>query len=627
MRRPLTALVVAALGTLALSASAHAAGGVTVAPIKGPVWPERAVVVHVPPSAATNRPTVTVRENGGRVKDLGVVPANVATGAERGLLLVVDASNSMTGEPIDAAMVASRTLAARRIGAQRVAFVTFNARPTIRLRPTGDSAAIQAALQPIPKLAKGTHFYDALEAALEMAATTGMRSPTVVLLSDGADTGSSASAVQVVSEARQQGARIFTVGLRSRAFTSAPLKDLAAKTGGTYAEAATAADLAPVFSRLGYQLANEYVVEYVSLAGPETKVRLDVVVEGVGSASDVYVTPPLPPLPEPAFAPSGRTDFWTSRLTMIVAALVAAALLATAGVLFVRPRNRLLRKRLAEFVTVGSTLSSEPTPRTPLPDRVFGGAERSLSRAQFWGRFKEELEIANVKMPAVQIVLWALVGTLVAFWVLNLVLGLPAALVALGVPFAVRAYLKNKLNRLRNAFAEQLPDNLQVLGSALRAGHSLVGALSVVVSDAPEPSRSEYQRVIADEQLGVPLEDSLMEIARRMDSKDLEQVALVAAVGRQTGGNTAEVLDQVTKVVRERFELRRLVKALTAQGRLSNWVLSLLPLALLIVITLINPGYMDPLLHTGVGRLLLFVAALMILAGSLLIRKIVNIKV
>jgi tight adherence protein B len=133
--------------------------------------------------------------------------------------------------------------------------------------------------------------------------------------------------------------------------------------------------------------------------------------------------------------------------------------------------------------------------------------------------------------------------------------------------------------------------------------------------------------VVADEQLGIPIEDSMIEVARRMECKDLEQVALVAAVGRQTGGNTAEVLDQVTKVVRERFELRRLVKALTAQGRMSNWVLSMLPPSLVVVITIINPGYMDPLLQTGLGRVMLLVGALMIITGSLIIRKIVNIRV
>ena len=92
------------------------------------------------------------------------------------------------------------------------------------------------------------------------------------------------------------------------------------------------------------------------------------------------------------------------------------------------------------------------------------------------------------------------------------------------MPFAVRALIRRKVDRRRADFSEQLPDNLQVLASALRAGHSLVGALSVVVEDAAEPSQSEFRRVIADEQLGVPLEDALNVVARRMESRDLEQV-------------------------------------------------------------------------------------------------------
>ena len=166
-----------------------------------------------------------------------------------------------------------------------------------------------------------------------------------------------------------------------------------------------------------------------------------------------------------------------------------------------------------------------------------------------------------------------------------------------------------------------------MLSSALRAGHSFIGALSVVVEDAPEPSRSEFRRVISDEQLGVALEDALHVVVERMDSRELEQVALVAAVQRSSGGNTAEVLDRVTETIRERFELRRTVRTLTAQGRLSRWVVSILPLFLLSAITLINPGYMSSLYGSGGGRIALAVAALMVIAGSLVIKRIVNIKV
>jgi tight adherence protein B len=154
-----------------------------------------------------------------------------------------------------------------------------------------------------------------------------------------------------------------------------------------------------------------------------------------------------------------------------------------------------------------------------------------------------------------------------------------------------------------------------------------VGALSVVVDDSPEPSRTEFRRVIADEQLGVPLDEAIETVAERMDSKDLRQVGLVAALQHETGGNTAEVLDRVADTVRERFELRRLVSTLTAQGRMSRWILTGLPVFLLVIISVLNPDYISPLYSHAGGRVLLLVAAVMVTAGSLVIRKIITIKV
>jgi tight adherence protein B len=183
------------------------------------------------------------------------------------------------------------------------------------------------------------------------------------------------------------------------------------------------------------------------------------------------------------------------------------------------------------------------------------------------------------------------------------------------------------VRRQRNRFVDQLPDNLQVIASAMRAGHSFAGALSVVVEDAPEPTGRELRRVIADERLGVPLDVAMASAVRRMDSKDLEQIALVAVLQRETGGNTAEVLDRVTEAVRERLALRRMVASLTAQGRMSRWVLTGIPIFLLVMLTLINPTYMNALYTTTVGRILLALCAVMITAGSLVIKRIVDIKV
>jgi tight adherence protein B len=148
-----------------------------------------------------------------------------------------------------------------------------------------------------------------------------------------------------------------------------------------------------------------------------------------------------------------------------------------------------------------------------------------------------------------------------------------------------------------------------------------------VVNDAPEPAKSEFSRVVADEQLGVPIEDALRVVVERMQNRELEQVALVAALQRETGGNTAEVLDRVTDTIRERFELRRTVQTLTAQGRLSRWVLTLLPVTLLVVITWINPGYISIMYDSLAGKILLIFAGISVTAGSFVIKRIVDIKV
>jgi tight adherence protein B len=187
--------------------------------------------------------------------------------------------------------------------------------------------------------------------------------------------------------------------------------------------------------------------------------------------------------------------------------------------------------------------------------------------------------------------------------------------------------VRRKLKSVRDDFAEQLPDNLQVLASALRAGHSFVGALSVVAADAPEPAQREFRRVVADDQLGVPIDESLRDVARRMESTELEQVGLLAELQRESGGNMAEVLDTVVETIRDRFDLRRLIKTLTAQGRMARWILTLLPVFLALVITLFNPSYMHPLFSTGAGKALVALAVAMLIAGSLLIKRIVNIKV
>jgi len=626
-RRAIVSVIfLSALLTPLASAVAGTSGGLRVVEAGGARFPDRAFVLTLPAKQHLRAARVHVLENGAQVSKVSLVPVDAAGRGDFGVVLVIDASKSMHGRAIADAMKAARAFAARRTPTQQLAVVTFNSTSSVLLPFTSDAATIDAALASPPPLAPGTHVYDGVATALTLLRGAKIASGSVVVLSDGADTGSRLSATKAAASARGDHARIFTVGIRSKSFRTAPLRKLSLAAGGDYSETASTADLARIYDQLGARLAGEYLLRYRSPAGPNKKVNVKIRVDGIpGTGIGGYVTPALPIAKPAPYHRSLAANFWTSALTMLLVSLASAGLFALGVMMMVRPRRGNLRARMAQFVSLRGVASKDDGAR--LTQRVFVGAERSLETTKWWARFVEALELAEIRIPAVQLLLWTFVATFFAMWSLVMIGGsLLFAVLGLGVPFVVRALISRKIDRLRAQFAEQLPDNLQVLASALRAGHSLVGALSVVVEDAAEPSRSEFRRVVADEQLGVSLEDALNVVGRRMGNRDLEQVGLVAALQRETGGNMAEVLDRVTETIRERFEIRRIVQTLTAQGRMSRWVVSLLPIVLLATITVLNPTYVEPLYKETFGRVLLAVAAVMLVAGSLVIKKIVDIK-
>ncbi|MDP9308693.1 MAG: VWA domain-containing protein [Actinomycetota bacterium] len=622
MKRRLAIGLGAALITAAAAVQAAAAAvpAVQLTPTGKAVWPDRELVISLRSGQRIQPSRFKVLENGRPVLGARVVPSSVVQGTF-GAMLVIDTSNSMRGGPIRGAVVAARAFAARRNVNQRLSVLVFNSSSELLLPFTSSQARIERALARTPGLAYGTHIYDAVGQAIALIRSAGLETGTVVLLSDGTDTGSSLALDQVRKLAETAHVRVFTVGLRSRTFRPAALQQLAAATGGSFSAAANPKELATIYDQLGLKLANQYLLTYRSLVVPGARVHATVAVTGVGRAGAAYAAP------EPATISLQKplsVRIWQSWVTMLVICFLVAGLVGLGLFVALRPAGSTVRRRLSDFVTTAKTSENA---REPLASRIFQGTEHSLEQTRWWQRLKEALELADVKIPPIQLLVGTLILTLFVMWLMAAVIARPLAVLGLAVPFLVRGFILYKIERKRRAFGDQLPDNLDVVASGLRAGHSLVGGLSLVINDAAEPSRSEFRRVVADEQLGVPLEDALSVVARRMQSRDVEQVALVSSLQRETGSNSAEVLDRVIESIRERSALRRLVRGLTAQGRLSRWIVTFLPVGLLLVITAINPTYMKPLFTHTSGRLVLAVGVLMIVAGSLVIKKIVDIKV
>jgi tight adherence protein B len=640
-RRLLFLTLVLAIASAAVSAALGAEGKPTITEAVSTGFPARSFVLTLPHGMKLPADAVHVSENGKSVNAPLVVPVGESEKRQFGAVLVIDASTSMEGKPEQAAFSAARAFAAQRKGHEQLAVVTYNVEPVVVLPFTIDQGQIDKALSKQPPFMFGTHIYDAVVRSIRLLRESKITAGTIVVLSDGqehkapGDTRGHETLASAAAAARTAHVRVFTVGLRSRLSRLGALKALARDTGGRYLETKSIAQLESIYRELGSTLASEYLLRYRSLAGPNKHITVTVRVDGLtGVATSQYQTPALAvatKIPKPPYKRRVFDRLWESRFTMTLVALVVAGLIGLGAMSILSgPRGGTIRKRMAEFVSVpAAATESSRRPTAQLTEKMLEGTETMLRGSSRWQKFKWELEIAKITMPPEQILVLTGITSLLMLLFVKVVFGslLVGIVLAVAIPFTVRSVVQRKLAHQRKLFAEQLPDNLQVLASALRAGHSFIGALSVVVNDAPEPARSEFQRVVADEQLGVPIDDALHVVVERMQSRELEQVALVAALQRETGGNTAEVLDQVTDTIRERFELRRTVQTLTAQGRMSRWVLTFLPLFLLLAITLINPGYMNVMYHSVTGRVLLVLAGISVVSGSFVIKRIVNIKV
>ena len=627
MRRTLLALALVALASSAVPFAGAATEGPRLSRGGEATFPQRSFLLSLPEGTSAQATGIRVFENGAPVHELEVVSAGSSSPGELGTVLVIDASNSMRGAPIRRAMAAARAFADHRRPSQKLGVVTFNRSARTLVEPTADAARIETALAKAPRLALQTHLRDGALKGIEALERADVPVGSVIVLSDGADTGSQASAAAVARVARERGVRVFTIGLESRRFDQGALTRLAEVTGGEYLAAPSAEDLERVYDELGARLAGEYLVRYSSVAGPGKRVHVEAVARGVeGEAALDYQSPKIAAAPLPEVTPKAD-GFWGSGAAMVAVAFGTAFLVCflVAAVVMRRRRDGTAEERVAAFVAMGD---QRPDPvEEPQQDRLYDRLDHRLGGRAGWQRFTLDVDVGRINRKPAQIAVLTGVLTVFVMWLFAAIGAAWVAVFALLVPWGVHRFVGHRAHRQRLLFGEQLADNLQVIASAMRAGQSFGSAIAVAVEDAPEPARREFQRVVADERLGTPLETSLGGVVERMDNRDLHQVALVAAMQRQAGGNAAEVLDRVADTIRERVALRRLISTLTAQGRLSRWVVSLVPVALIMFIGLTTPDYLDPLLKTGTGNALLVVAAVMGISGSLVMKRIADIKV
>jgi tight adherence protein B len=215
-------------------------------------------------------------------------------------------------------------------------------------------------------------------------------------------------------------------------------------------------------------------------------------------------------------------------------------------------------------------------------------------------------------------------GAALCIWLVNMYVVPVAAVIFFALPW-MWLYMK-RANRLK-AFAGQLPDAMELVARALRAGHSLAAGMHVVAEEMPAPICKEFARVYDEQNLGIPLEEALKGMCDRVPNLDLRFFVTSVAIQRQTGGDLAEILDRIGHVIRERFKILGQVKALTAEGRLSGIVLIAMPIGLFLMMLWMKPDYVRLLWTDPMGIKMSIGSIVLVLIGSYAIKKIVDIKV
>jgi len=548
------------------------------------------------------------------------------------VLLLIDTSGSMDGEPIVAAREAALSFIEQMPDEVRLGVVGFGSTAQVLAPLDLDRNAAIAAVDSLD-VAGETALYDGVITALEQfVGTDGRR--TVVLLSDGGDTVSRTSLEATTAQLVGSGVQLNVVELQSPESDSAALEQLGTAGRGLVVPVSDPTALAGVYDEIAAQLVHRYQLTYTSVSHGTTRLDITASSGATTSQGSIHVAFPQPPAtappvdePEPV-AP----EFRAGQLTEVFGLRSSWALYAGAALVYValamgllvalspsERRHRLLTSwRASRTSTTGRLLSD-------LADRTTTLVERSLQESGGGGKLNVLLEQAGVLLRPAEFVVFA-VSVSIAGFLVGLVWGgvVGGLILAAIVLVAARTVLGILRSRRQRDFADQLDDSLQLLAGSLRAGYGILQGIDSLSKEAETPTSDEFRRVVLEARLGRDFDDSLKAMAERLDSMDFKWVVDAININQEVGGDLSEVLDNIGETIRDRNQIRRQIKALSAEGRLSAVILLLLPFVVGIAISFIVPGYIQELFTHPAGIAMLILGSVLMVVGGLWIKKIVK---
>ncbi len=597
-------------------------------------------VEDLPADSDLDRSSVVVELDGRRVPvtSAAAETANqVSRSPKRTAMLVIDTSGSMGDAGIALARQASEAFLRSVPEDVRVGLVAFADQARVVQPPTRDREALAAAIHGLE--ARGnTTLYDGLTLAVRELGTSGERS--VIVLSDGADTASKSTMADALAALRTPGVESRVVAFRTDAQASAQLASLTRQAGGRLIAATDGSELAGAFEKAAGAFDQRLVLEVTLPEGLGAgEHRLDVAATFGAmktTASKTVAIAGAPSLSRQGTTTAPAVAGSTPLLAMIPVLLLVFVSVLALSLALLAPKQRSQnhgRYRELEQYALGRAPISAVTPearQSSIAASVLQMSDRFVERRGMRQRIALQLDRANMRLRPHEWLVLRVCVVVASVAVFTLMLGSLLWGLLLGVVTGAAgtwAYLSIRIRRRLKAFEALLPDTLQLVASSLQTGFSLPQAINAAAEDGRAPVADELRRALTETHLGTPLEEALDHVAERMDSEDFRWTVMAIRIQREVGGNLAEVLRTTVATMRERAALRRHVKALSAEGLLSAYILLGLPVVLLLFLIAFRRPYVSALWTDALGLLLSGGALLAMLAGALWMRSIVRVEV
>jgi tight adherence protein B len=585
-------------------------------------------------ASANTEPQFEIIENGRSVE---VLSTHKIEADPVDVILAIDTSGSMKGASLEAAKKAAKAFIQELQPESKVGVVAFASKPRV-VSPIGPQTALLASAIDGLQAADETALYDALSAVAAQSAQAGVKRPVAVLLSDGGDTVSRGTLDAALKELRAAKTPVLVVALPSAEADSDALQTIATQTGGRFLGVADAKNLVEVYRTLAQQLQTTWNVTYVSNR-PATK-DLDVETR-VTQAGQTMVGSTL--VANPLFDPAASSDasplnpvppanLITVVGTAVLVFVAVFALVAALALVFIRPKSALdTLKYYDQLQGTGDAADAASDDYSGAVTSSIMGAIDAVAGKRGIKRFVyEQLDRAGLPLRPTEYITIHLLAVIAAGILAGLLSGgslivaIGAALVGTLLPIA---FIEYKIRSRHDAFEQQLPDVLNLISGALRAGWGWQQSVDLVVEQMAPPVSTEFARAQTEIRLGRAVEDALESVAERTESTDFTWAVTAIGIQREVGGNLAEVLDVVAATIRDRGALKRQISGLTAEGRISAYILLGLPFLLLALLSVVNPEYLGTLFTTVPGLVMLLIGAVLLVIGGIWLRNIVTIEV